>query len=179
MADSDELVIDLSNYKDKVGARVLPGTYRVQVEDVEIAESRNKNPMINIWLRIVGGGEFDGSVIVDRLTQSEGAMFRTVNFMQAIGLPTPKKRVKVNIRSWTGKVLDVEVDDGEPYLGRIKSEVRAYLRVASSGSSGADLSEDLDGLNEFAQSISTGAVPGEGHTPEPIDDDLDVDEISL
>lgn len=125
---SDEVIVDLSNYKDRVGQRVAPGRYRVLVEDAEQDKSQAGNLMINTWLRVTGG-EFDGSVIVDRMTLTDKALFRIVGFMQAIGLPTPKKRLKVNLGQFRGKYLEIDVEDGDPYNGRVKSEVRGYLRI--------------------------------------------------
>ena len=158
MAD-DELVVDLTNYKDRVGSRVTPGTYRVQVEDVESVMAASGNPMINLFLRVVGG-EFDGQTLMDRLVQTPNSMFRTVGFMQAIGLPTPRKRLKINVRQFIGRVLDVAVEDGEPYLGRVKSEVRGYTKVVGAkqpadddldtGDGPDDLPGDSGGLDEFA-----------------------------
>jgi hypothetical protein len=142
---SDDINLDFSNYKDRVGGRVTPGRYKVVVDDTEADKSSAGNLMINVWLRIQGG-EFDGTVIIDRLTQTEKALFRTVNFMNALGLPTPKRRIKVNIRSWIGKTLEIDVEDGEPYLGRVKSEVRGYNRIAKAAGTAP---ADLDGLDEF------------------------------
>jgi hypothetical protein len=138
---ADDLIIDLSNYKDRLGSRVDPGPYRVVVEDAESAESAAKNPMVNLWFRIVGG-EFDGQTITDRLVLTEKSLFRVVGFMQAINLPTPKKRLKVNIRQFVGKTLDVDVDDGDPYNGRIRSEIRGYKKVAGANKV-ADDAEDI------------------------------------
>lgn len=144
---SDDITLDFSNYKDRVGGRVTPGRYTVTVEDTEADKSNAGNVMINVWLRVTGG-EFDGTTIIDRLTQTEKALFRTVNFMQALGLPTPHKRLKVNIRSWVGRRLEVDVEDGEPYLGRVKSEVRGYNKLPK-GAGGGPTVADLDGLDEF------------------------------
>lgn len=169
MTNSDMFDIDLSNYKDRVGARVDPGVYRVQVEDVEADKSAAGNPMINVWYRITGGA-FDGSTIVDRLTMTEKSMFRVVNFMQAIGLPTPKRKLQINIRRFVGQVLDIEVHDGEPFNGRIKSEVLTYMRAVKGREQARDLDDDegeqsYEGLDEFAP----------GSTSNPSDDPADAD----
>lgn len=142
---SDDLIIDLTNYKDRVGNRVVPGRYTVLVEDAESDTARSGNPMVNLWLR-VQGGEFDGATIVDRLVLTEKSLFRVVGFMQAIGLPTPRKRFKINVRQLVGKTLDIEVEDGEPYNGRVKSEVRGYMRIPGGGAS-AEAATDLDDLD--------------------------------
>lgn len=169
---SDDIIIDLSNYKDRVGSRVAPGRYRVQVEDAEQDKSAAGNPMINLWLRVSDGGEFDGQTIVDRLVLTEKSLFRVVGFMQAIGLPTPKKRFKINVRQFIGKVLEVDIEDGDPYNGRVKSEVRGYLRVAKSEQAEPDDLEDLEGLADGATSESTPAPKAE---PAGVDDDDEVD----
>lgn len=69
---------------------------------------------------------------MDRFVLTEKSLFRIVGFMQAIGLPTPKKKVALNLRQIIGKVLEVDIEDGEPYNGRVKSEVRGYMRATKS-----------------------------------------------
>jgi hypothetical protein len=152
-------VIDLTNYKDRVGTRVAPGRYRVQVEDVEQTESSNKNPMINLWFRVLGG-DFDGATITDRLVLTEKSLFRVVGFMGGIGLPTPRKRLKLNIRQFVGRTLDIEVEDGDPYNGRVRSEVRGYFKVAR-----AETADDAGAEDEGDEDASAEASPTE--TPAP------------
>lgn len=145
-----KVVIDLSNYKDRVGSRVPEGRYRVQVEDVEEAKSKSGNTMINLWFRIMGGEE-DGKTIIDRLPLTDNAMFRVVGFMQALGIPTPKKRLSIDISKWNGQVLDIDVEDGEPYNGRIRSEVRSYSKAQKSSKAEAADDLDLDDEDDFEE----------------------------
>lgn len=153
MANSDELIIDLTGYKDRVGSRVIPGRYKVRVDDAEQDKTKNGDPMINVFLSIVGG-EFEGSTVVDRLLPAHTkAQFRLVGFMQAIGLQTPRKRIRINLAQWRGKLLEVDIEDGEPYNNRVKSEIRGYYRIER-----AAAADDLlaDGLAEFAPGGSYG-----------------------
>ena len=62
-----EFILDLSQYRDRVGARVAEGRYRVRVDDAELNKSKAGNPMVELWLTIQGG-EFDGMTLTDRLT---------------------------------------------------------------------------------------------------------------
>ena len=124
-----EIIIDLSNYKDTSSARVPEGRYRVVVDDVETDTAKTGNTVIKVWLRILGGTQ-DGEVIIDRLTLTDKAMFRVVGFMQGIGIPTPKKRLALDLRSFLHRQVDVDVEDDEPYNGRIKSKITRYIRVA-------------------------------------------------
>lgn len=178
---SEEFVVDLTNYRDKVGQRVTPGRYRVLVDFAEMDKSKNNNEMVNLWFRVVGG-EFDGAQIVDRLVLTENSLFRVVGFMQAIGLPTPKKRLMLNLRQFIGKALDVDVEDGDPYNGRVKSEVRGYMAIPKSEQ--ADLPLDLpegdsEGLGEFAPETSFN--PGEEPVtvPATVDETVDLDAVDL
>ena len=174
---ADDINIDLSNYKDRVGSRVLPGRYRVFVEDVEQDKSAAGNTMINLWLR-VQGGEFDGATIVDRLVLTEKSLFRVVGFMQAIGMPTPKKRLRVSVRAFAGKVLDVDVDDGDPYNGRVKSEVRGYLKIA--GGEQAGTPSDLEGgFDEFEPPSEDQAEDNKVKASEAVPDEVDLDKLDL
>lgn len=147
-----KLTIDLSNYKDRTGSRVPEGRYRVQVEDVEQTTASTGSTMINLFLRIMGG-EQDGATLVDRLVLSDKALFRTVNFMQALGIPTPKKRLSIDINKWVGKVLDVDVADGEPYNGRVRSEVQGFLKPAKVAK--AEEEDDLDIEEEDVEEVES------------------------
>ena len=161
---NDKIVLDLSNYKDRVGTRIAEGTYRVVVEDAEMDKSKAGNQMINVWFR-VQGGDFDGATVTDRLVLTEKSLFRVVGFMQAIGLPTPKKRLQLSLSQFMNKTLDITVEDGEPYNGRVKSEVRGYARVAKAEkASGADL-EDLE-APDAAEEPAEAPEPAEA-APEP------------
>lgn len=167
-----KFVLDLRNYKDRMGARVAEGRYRVIVEDAEMDKSKANNPMINMWYRILTPGEYEGLTLIDRLTLTEKAYFRIVGFMQAVGLPTPKKAFEIDLeRQFIGKVLDVDVEDGEPYNGRVKSEVRGYLRasgvVQANTASSTDI-DDIDLDNVPDDLVVEGVVPDDVVTePEP------------
>lgn len=124
-----KVTIDLTNYRDTSGSRVDPGRYRVQVDWAEQGEARSGNTMITMGLSILGG-PFAGSTLVDRLVLTSKSMFRVVGFLQAIGFPTPKKRISVDPDKFVGKVLEVDVDDGDPYNGTVRSEIRGYIQVA-------------------------------------------------
>lgn len=178
-----EFVIDLSNYRDRMGANVPEGRYTVVVDDAEMDKSKAGNPMINMWLRIVDGDQKD-LVLTDRLTLTERSMFRIVGFMQAINLPTPRKRLKLNLKTFLGKTLQVDVADGEPYNGRVKSEVKGYLRVAAEFST-AEVSEELPEAEPVESAAETAEPEPEKVTaaaePEAADEpmEVDLDEIDL
>jgi hypothetical protein len=168
MADS-ELLIDLSNYKDRIGSRVKPGNYTVVVEDAESTVASTGNPMVNLWFKIQGG-DYDGQTVTDRLTITEKSMFRVVGFMQAIGLPTPKRKLKVTLRQFVGKKLEIAVDDGEPYNGRIRSEVKGYTKIVGANKAAADNDEDeFAGLADPVSGTSATAtdLPAAGEDTSP------------
>lgn len=170
-AASDEFVVDLTDFKDRIGGRVPPGRYRVVVDDCEMDESKNKNPMVIMWFRILDG-EFKDTTIIDRLTQTPNALFRTVGFMQAIGLPTPRKRFTFRLSQWKGKVLEIDVRDGDPFNGRVKSEVEGYIKIERGASSGmADLPEP--GSDEFEAGLAEFSKGGD------VPADVNLEEVDL
>ena len=147
MADNKvnlKTVIDLSNYKDSGNVRIPEGRYRAIVDDVDLDKSRAGNTMIKVWMRVLGG-EHDGAVILDRLTLTDKAMFRVVGFMQGIGIKTPKKKLQINLGTFLNRQTDIEVVDGEPYNGRIRSEIAQYIRVAQPKAEESS-EDDLDAL---------------------------------
>jgi hypothetical protein len=139
------VTVDLTKYKNTFGDHVSPGRYRVVVDEVALDKSKAGNQMINVWFRIVGG-DFDGATIADRLTITDKALFRVVGFLQAIGVETPRKRLTLDIDAWKGRALNLDVRDGEPYNGNVRSEVAGYVALAKES---MEQTPTGDGLDEF------------------------------
>lgn len=180
---SGKMVIDLTNFKDRVGGRVEPGTYRVVVDDVEQDQSKAGNPMINVWFR-VEGGQFDGATITDRLVLTEKSLFRVVGFLQALGYPTPRKKLQLDTGKWLNQRLEITVDDGEPYNGRVKSEVRGYAKIAKAEKQSEadleDVSEDTaDEAEEAPASAKAASDEVAAEDPWDGDDDDSQGEVDL
>lgn len=174
-----KITVNLTNFKDRSGARVAPGRYRVQVEDVEVGESKGAatggSTKITVFLRIMGG-EYEGSTLIDHLIVHEKTMFRIVGFLQGLGIPTPKKKIQINTQKFMGKIVDVDVDDGEPYNGRVKSEVRGYNRIPKSETQDDDVEDPSDDDDEKPKDEE----PDEDLNPwEDSDEAVDLDEVSI
>ena len=177
------IIIDLTNFRDRTSARVPEGEYLVNVEDLEMGQTKKGDPMLTVYLKIVGGDQ-DGLNLVDRLTLSERAMFRVVGFLQGLGVKTPRKKISVDPSRIIGKKVRVEVADGEPYNGQVRSEIRSYMRIARTQEPEAtdlDLAETAD---EFSEAPEEQAAPVEtaevSEVSETSDDlELDLDDIEI
>jgi hypothetical protein len=106
--DTDE---QLEQRLDAWRPHLSRGTYSVVVKEAS-PETTGRGLAIRLEFEVVAGPH-RGAVIEDELPQTETELFRTVQFMQAIGLPTPRARIRVNIHSWIGKSLLVKVRGGE------------------------------------------------------------------
>lgn len=160
---------DFTNYRETGSAQVPAGTYRARVNDFEETESKAGNAMFVVYLEIIDG-PFAGKQIIDRLPQTERAMFRSAAFLQALGVKIAKKKLALNPKSLIGRPVDILVEDGEPYNGRVKSEVREYLRATKPAKAAEpELPEDDE--------------PAEAAEPAPTDEadevDFDVDAIDI
>lgn len=160
---STNVVIDLTNFKDRVGSRVPEGTYKVIIDDVEPDTAKSGNPMVNVWFRI-HGGDYDGQTITDRLVLTEKSMFRVVGFLQALGIKTPKKRLSIDISKFVGRSMEITVRDGDPYNGRVKSEVSGYARITEKAAKASEA--DIDDVEEPAEEPEAEA-PAEEAKPAP------------
>ena len=171
------LTFDFTNYKDTSTAHVAPGTYHAEVSDFEETTSKAGNAMFVVYLEITEGAHA-GQQIIDRLPQTEKAMFRSAAFLQALGVKIAKKKIALNPRSLIGRPVDIVVEDGEPYNGRVRSEVREYLRatkLAESKPASADPMADED-------EIASPAPAAEPAKPAPVEEDaveLDVDALDI
>lgn len=177
------LTFDFTNYKDTSTAHVAPGTYRAEVSDFEETTSKAGNVMFVVYLEIIEGPHA-GQQIIDRLPQTERAMFRSAAFLQALGVKITKKKIALNPRSLLGRPVDIVVEDGEPYNGKVKSEVREYLRATKpiEDKPKDDPMADEAGESEEAASPAEGpakAAPAEEDSVEIDADALDIDDLDL
>lgn len=170
-------ILDLTNYRDRNGARVPEGNYLVQIEEIEVGKSAQKGtPQWTVYLRIIGGDQ-DGLTLIDRLYLTENAMFRVVGFLNGIGVKTSKKRMKIDTAKLVGRKARVDVADGEPYNGTIRSDVKSYQRfVAAEAESDEELGDDLPEEQEEAPKPSKAKKSKPAPEPEPEDDDDDDDD---
>lgn len=168
---------DFTNYRETGSAQVPAGTYRARVNDFEETESKAGNAMFVVYLEIIDG-PYTGKQIIDRLPQTEKAMFRSAAFLQALGVKIAKKRIALNPKSLIGRPVDILVEDGEPFNGRVKSEVREYLRAtkpAAKAEPAADL-PDEDG-EPVAEAAPAEPAAAEEDTFDV--DALDIDDLDL
>lgn len=160
------LNINLSDYRERFSPQLPPGRYSVIVDHFEQGVAKSSgNTKITLWLRITEGPHRD-AVLVDNLTITAAALFRVVAFMQAIGLPTPRQNLQVNLKTWLNKRLQVDVEDGEPYKGRVKSEVRGYLRLTDNGDTDAAPADLSDLETEPAEVVVPDSTNAGGGEPE-------------
>ena len=176
------LTFDFTNYKDTSTAHVAPGTYHAEVSDFEEATSKAGNVMFVIYLEITEGAHA-GQQIIDRLPQTEKAMFRSAALLQALGVKIAKKKLALNPRSLIGRPVDIVVEDGEPYNGRVKAEVREYLRATKP----AKVEPEVAPLDDSEDEVAEPATAAEPAKPAPAEDDsveidvdaLDIDDLDL
>ncbi len=172
------LTFDFTNYKDTSTAHVPAGTYHAEVSDFEETTSKAGNVMFVVYLEIIEGPHA-GQQIIDRLPQTEKAMFRSAAFLQALGVKIAKKRISLNPRGLIGRPVDIVVEDGEPYNGRVKSEVREYLRATKPAK--AEPADDPM-AGDAEDEVSEPAPAAEPAKPAPAEEDaveLDVDALDI
>lgn len=170
------LTFDFTNYKDTSTAHVAPGTYRAEVSDFEETTSKAGNAMFVVYLEITEGPHA-GQQIIDRLPQTERAMFRSAAFLQALGVKIAKKKIALNPKALIGRPVDIVVEDGEPYNGRVRSEVREYLRATKPAKA-----EPADDPMADEAEIDEPASAAEPAKPAPVEEDaveLDVDALDI
>lgn len=170
------LTFDFTNYKDTSTAHVAPGTYHAEVSDFEETTSKAGNAMFVVYLEITEGPHA-GQQIIDRLPQTEKAMFRSAAFLQALGVKIAKKKIALNPRSLIGRPVDIVVEDGEPYNGRVRSEVREYLRATKPAKV-----EPADDPMADGDEIDAPSPTAEPAKPAPVEEDaveLDVDALDI
>lgn len=177
--------LDLKSYKSMMSDRVTPGTYTVEITSIDPNDrTREGKPQMLVNLLTLDG-EDAGSELVERLPldPSSKAMFRTVGFLSAMGVPTPRKKIRFDEQRLIGRKLQVEVADNE-FGGRTTSQVQSWIRIARTESTEGDL-DDLENAaeaalaNEEAPTAPSVEAAEEAPAQTPDSADLDLDNLDL
>ena len=151
--------------------RIPEGDYVAKIATVERATSQQDNPMIVIQFEILEPEKFAGKRIKDRITLTEKAMWRAGSLLDALEIKYPKtKEFTLPFEKILGKTLGITVADGEPYQGRVKSEVKDYLDEETAR---AASDEDLEDEDEEEEDEDT------EEEEEDDDDDEDLEELDV
>lgn len=139
------------------------------------SESKNGNTYILLNMQVIGGPKEhvdSKSVLVDRLTLSDNALFRMANFLPAIGIPVDKK-VAFDSKQFIGKKV-VAIVDMEEYQGQPRPAVKRYAPISAWEGElpTAPATAAADDFEEEAEEVSTVADSGtDSNAAESVPDD--------
>ena len=85
-----------------------PGEYTLEVKKAEVKTSSKGNTMINVGMQIVDDEEFTGTYVWETLVMLDSCMFKTKQFLLALGLDTDVSEMDTD--EWIGEQLDAVLD---------------------------------------------------------------------
>lgn len=78
--DLDGLKEDIENSTDGGEYKEVPhGTYEVAIEKLELKESKKHDPMVSVWFKIVGDGEYKNSQLFMNQVITKGFQIHIMN----------------------------------------------------------------------------------------------------
>lgn len=188
-------ILDFSNYAEQQTSEgIQAGKYLARITKAVDSESKNGNTYILLNMQVIGGPKEhveSKSVLVDRLTLSDNALFRMANFLPAIGIPVDKK-VAFDSKQFIGKKV-VAIVDMEEYQGQPRPAVKRYAPVATwegelpsapATAAAEDFEEEVEEVSTFAdsgadsnvaESVSTNGAVSTDDTVDAENGSIDVD----
>lgn len=112
---------NLSNVQDSFPV-IDEGVYEVQIMKIEMAQSKQGNPMLNLEYLVVNHPEQTGHKLFDRISLVEKALWKLKQFCEAVGL------------EWDETGVDVEPAIGQTVLVKVTQEL--YTDPNKPGSEG-------------------------------------------
>lgn len=185
-------ILDFSNYAEQQTSEgIQAGKYLARITKAVDSESKNGNTYILLNMQVIGGPKEhveSKSVLVDRLTLSDNALFRMANFLPAIGIPVDKK-VAFDSKQFVGKKV-VAIVDMEEYQGQPRPAVKRYAPIsawegevpaAPATAAANDFEEDVEEVSTVADSgtdsNATESIPADGAVS--TDDTVDAENGSI
>ena len=169
-------ILDFSNYAEQQTSEgIQAGKYLARITKAVDSESKNGNTYILLNMQVIGGPKEhveSKSVLVDRLTLSDNALFRLANFLPAIGIPVDKK-VAFDSKQFIGQKV-VAIVDMEEYQGQPRPAVKRYAPVSTWEGEvpAAPATAAANDFEEDAEEVSTVADSGtDSNAAEPISAD--------
>lgn len=169
-------IMDFSNYAEQQTSEgIQAGKYLARITKAVDSESKNGNTYILLNMQVIGGPKEhvdSKSVLVDRLTLSDNALFRMANFLPAIGIPVDKK-VAFDSKQFIGKKV-VAIVDMEEYQGQPRPAVKRYAPISAWEGElpTAPATAAADDFEEEAEEVSTVADAGtDSNAAEPVSSD--------
>lgn len=127
-------ILDFSNYAEQQTTEgIKEGAYLGRItRAVEVEAKSTGNTFILLNIKALSGP--DGlinstTVLVDRLTLTESALFRMANFLPAIGIPVENK-VSFDSKQFIGKKV-VAIVEMEEYNGKNRPAVKRYAHAST------------------------------------------------
>ena len=185
-------ILDFSNYAEQQTSEgIQAGKYLARITKAVDSESKNGNTYILLNMQVIGGPKEhveSKSVLVDRLTLSDNALFRMANFLPAIGIPVDKK-VAFDSKQFVGKKV-VAIVEMEEYQGQPRPAVKRYAPVstwegevpaAPATAAANDFEEDTEEVSTVADSgtDSNAAEPISADGAVSTDDSVDAENGSI
>lgn len=127
-------------------------------------------------------GKYKGQVwdgMRTRMYLTDSSLWKIRSFLEAMGVTVPKKKANVNFAKYYGKELAVSVVDGEPYNGRISSEMGDFLDMDTyrgADEDDEDLEDDEDFDDEEEDEDEEDEEEDEDEDEDEDMEDMDVDE---
>lgn len=168
-------ILDFSNYAEQQTSEgIQAGKYLARITKAVDSESKNGNTYILLNMQVIGGPKEhveSKSVLVDRLTLSDNALFRMANFLPAIGIPVDKK-VAFDSKQFIGKKV-VAIVDMEEYQGQPRPAVKRYAPISTwEGELPTAPATPENDFEEEAEEVSTVADSGtDSNVAEPVSAD--------
>lgn len=135
-------VIDVDFTGVEAGGRVTPeGEYVAEVVSVEGKRSEADKPYLAWTLKVVGDANHEGNRLYYNTSLQKQALWNLRQFLEAMGIETQGGAMQLDLKSYVGLQLGVEVDI-EEYKGKEKSRIVDVFVLTD------DEDEDEDGDEE-------------------------------
>lgn len=123
----DQLTVDFSGVESGGAPRLPEGDYIAKVKSVNKTTAESSGATMLKWEWEITEGKHKGKVIRDNTVLTPKALWRLKKVLEALGVEVPDSALKLNLKSYVGETCGITIVDGEPYQGRIKSEIGDFI----------------------------------------------------
>lgn len=170
--------IDFSKAGEGGSKRFKEGDYPFKFVGHKFGRSKDKDtPYVQVALEFTEG-KYKGQTwegMGTRMYLTDSSLWKIRSFLEAMGVTVPSKKANVNFSKYYGKELAVSVVDGDPYNGRIRSEMGDFMDLDTYR--GADEEDEDD--EDFDDEEEDQDEEDEDEDDEDEDDEDDMEDMDV
>ncbi len=129
--------------------RIPEGNYLAELKEATVGNTKKepKRPMV-LWIFTIAEGKYEGTDIWYRTVLQDNTLWDLRRTLAALGVKIKDETMKMDFRKLEGRQCGIQVIDGDPYNGKVSSDINDIFSTDLLEEDEEDDEDDFDDEEE-------------------------------